>query len=163
MSLHPTDYFRSERHVYGFCRLRAKKLAMLIHATNRIPLSEKQVIDIEERMFREAIQATSDANVTERVNGVQDAFISETTYRTPSMWKFCRSSAVNLAFRLSLESKKRRGGPPFGIIWRARAARSLCRRMFKVASKATNGEDVNARIGNVYNAALAEHGIAVDV
>ena len=154
----------SERRIYDFCCLRAKKLAILIHATSRIPLSERQIIGIEERMFKTAREAISDADVTARVNGVQDAFITECTFRTPTMWKFCRNSAIQLAFRLSLESNRRKkDGRQLGTAWRLRTSRILCRRMFRVASAATDDEDVNARIGNVYNAALIEHGIAPEV
>jgi hypothetical protein len=151
-----SHYHRSPRHVYSFCCLRAKKLAMLVHATSRIPLSERQIIDIEERMFKSASVAEDDTDVTRRVNDVQDAFISETTFRTPAMWKFCRNMATVLAVRLSIESK-------LTIAERSRTARILCRRMFKAASRSTNDDDVNARLGNVYNAALAEHGIALEL
>jgi hypothetical protein len=153
-------HFRCPGLVYSFCRLRAKKLAMLVHATSGIPLSDKLIVGIEERMFRNANFAVDDDDVTKRVNDVQDAFISETHFRTLAMWKFCRKMAVTLAFRLGLESKmaKRKNT----LLWRIRTSRSLCRRMFRVASRAANDDDANARIGNVYNAALVEHGIAVD-
>ena len=150
----------SERLVYSFCCRRAQKLGMLIYATTRIPLSERQIIEIEERMFKSAIEANREEDVTERVNNVQDAFISETSFRTPSMWNFCRTTAITLAFRLSVESTKKKS---HSLAWRLRVSRILCRRMFKVASRATNDDDVNARIGNVYNAALVRHGIAADV
>ena len=153
------SYQHSERLVYSFCCLRAKKLGMLIHATTRIPLSERHVIEIEERMFKSAIQADNEADVTERVNNVQDAFISETSFRTLSMWKFCRCMATTLALRLSVESTKKHSR---SIAWCIHTSRILCRRMFKVASCATNDDDVNARIGNVYNAALIRHGIEAE-
>jgi hypothetical protein len=150
----------SEHLVYSFCCRRAKKLGMLIYSTTRIPLSERQIIEIEERMFKSAIQANSEEDVTECVYNVQDAFISETSFRTPSIWKFCRTMAITLAFRLSVETTRKNSR---SIAWRLRISRILCRRMFKVASRATNDDDVNARIGNVYNAALVEHGIEAEV
>jgi hypothetical protein len=112
-------------------------------------------------MYMAAKEATSDADVTERVNNVQDNYIAEVQFRTPGMWKFCRSSATQLAFRLSLESNHRKGR--LGIAWRLRKRRALSIAMFRAIRGATDDNDVNARIGNVYNAALIEHGILPEV
>jgi hypothetical protein len=155
------DYYKSSKYVYSFCCSRADKLAMLVHASSRIPLSERQVIELTDRMYKSATQAVSDADVTQRVNAVEDAFVSEIPFRTPRMWKFCRSVAVKLAFRLCVESKTKNG--KLGLAWRLRTSRSLCRRMFSVACRASDEIDVNARIGNVYNAELVKHGIAPEV
>ena len=154
-----SNYHLSPRRVYRFCCFRAEKLAMLVHATSRIPLPERRVIELGERMYKSASQADSDADVTRRVNDVQDAFISETHYRTPRVWKFCRSTAVKLAFRLCVESKTK----SLDLTWRFHASRSLCRRMFSAACRAVDDDDVNARIGNVYNAELVKHGIAPEI
>ena len=156
-------YTRSERKVYSYCCFRSSKLAQLIHAVSHIPLSERQVIVIKERMFQAAKLADSDADITKHVNAVQDACISETTYRTVRMWKFCRSMSKVLSVRLSMESKKKARTFSFGIGWRHRTSRILSHRMFSAASRATDDDDVNARLGNVYNAALVEHGIAPEV
>ena len=145
-----------DRLVLSYCRRRAEKLGMLVHATTRIPLSERRIIEIEERMFKSAMQAKSEEEVTERVNSVQDDLISETSYRTPSTWKFCHGTATMLAMRLSVAKSH-------SLAWRLRTSRILCRRMFRVASSAASKEDADARIGNVYNAALVRHGIAADV
>jgi hypothetical protein len=149
------QHFHRPGLVYSFCRMRAQKLATLVYATSHIPLPNRMIVEIEERMFRNASFAVDDNDVTRRVNDVQDAFISETHFRTLAMWRFCRKTAITLAVRLGMESKKARNT----VAWRMRTTRSLCRRMFRVASRAANDDDANARIGNVYNAALVEHGI----
>jgi hypothetical protein len=154
---------RTERRVYSFCCLRANKLAMLIHATSHIPLTERQTIRVTERMYMAAKEAVSDADVTARVNDVQDNYISEVQFRTPGMWKFCRSSATLLAYRLSLESNQRKGRLQLDIAWRLRKRHALSIAMFKAVRGAADDNDVNARIGNVYNAALIEHGIPPEV
>ena len=156
--------FRSTHRVYEFCCYRAKRLASLIHATSHIPLTERQIVCMEERMYKAAREATSDDEVTVKVNGVQDAFVSECHFRTPRMWNFCKGSAIQLAFRLSLEYEQcKKNGRQLSIAWRRRTSRRLRIRMFSAACSAANDTDVNARIGNVHNAVLIEHGIAPDV
>jgi hypothetical protein len=150
----------SARLINSYCCFRAKRLAMLVHATTRIPLSERQIISVEERMQDSAIEATSEDDVTNRVNAVQDAFLTEIQFRTPGMWKFCRKISIVTAFRLSLESKKKKTPSSFGIAWRSRVANALCRRMFKLAARSADDADVNARLDEACNAVLREHGIA---
>jgi hypothetical protein len=156
----PTEpYHRSSFHVQKFCELRAERLATLIHATTRIPLSERQLIALEDRMIARASEATSNEDVTARVNAVQDEFADSISFRSPRMWKLCRQTAMLLAMRLSLESTKP-GRASFGIRWRHHTASALCRRMFRAASRATDDDDANARLQKLYDEALSEHGIA---
>jgi hypothetical protein len=139
--------------------MRAQRLATQIYATSRIPLSERQLIALEDRMIERASQATSNEDVTVRVDAMQDEFANSIPYRTPRMWKFCHHTAVLLAMRLSLESTKPERASSFDLKWRGRTSNALCRRMFRAAARATDDADVNARLRKLYNEALAEHGI----
>jgi hypothetical protein len=152
--------YRTPFYVHRYCEMRAERLATLIHATSRIPLSERQLIALEDRMIERASQATSNDDVTVRVNAVQDEFADSIPYRSPRMWKFCHQAATMLAMRLSLESTKPNRASAFDLRWRHRTAAALCRRMFRAAARATDDADVNARLRTLYNEALTKHGIA---
>ena len=156
-------YYRSAVHVQKFCRMRAHRFAMLVHATTRIPLSEPQIDRIEERMIDRAQGATSNDDITERVNATEDECAKAIQFRTPRMWKLCHSNALLLVIRLCVQSTRREGIRHFGsIAWRRGMVRTLSRRMFRAAARATDEADVNARLSAVYDATLAEHGIAAD-
>ena len=152
-------FYRSSFYVRRFCEMRAKRLATQIHATSRIPLSERQLIALEDRMIERASQATSNDDVTVRVDAMQDEFANSIPYRSPRMWKFCHQTAVLLAMRLSIESTKPERAASFDLQWRSRTSNALCRRMFRAAARATNDADVSARMRKLYNETLAEHGI----
>ena len=125
-----------------FCTMRARRMALEIHANTRIPLRQAAIDALDERMLANAIQATDDDDVTARVNEVQDAFVEEIKYRTPGMWRFCHKMAVVLAMRLSVNDTTMRRG----ITWRAHMTRVLRQRIFKRVVGAKNDNDVNARV-----------------
>ena len=156
-------YYRSAVYVQKFCRMRAHRFAMLIHATTRIPFSEPQVDQLEERMLDRAQGATSNDNVTELVNAAEDDCAKGIQFRTPRMWKFCHSTALMLVTRLCVQSKRKGSIRRFGrIAWRRDMVRYLTRRMFSVAARASDADEINTRLGALYDETLAEHGIEVD-
>lgn len=140
--------------VRSFCTMRAERMAREIHAFTRIPLREAQIEALGERMLDVALLATSDDDVTTRVNGVQDAFVDGIRYRTPRMWRICREAAVGLMDRIGDRLSK---GPK----WRLRKSRSLCRRMFYATMDALDDTDANSRLRLVQEAAIGE--LLVDV
>ena len=138
-----------------YCAARSKQMALEIHAHTRIPLRKATVEALNVKMLQSAMQATDDDDVTVRVNEVQDAFVEGIKYRTPRMWRFCHKMAIVMAMRLHVTAKKsikRRG-----IAWRAHMTRVLRQRFFKQVVEARNDDDVNDRLGVVYDAMLAAY------
>jgi hypothetical protein len=119
------SHYSSSFHVQRFCEMRAQRSATLIHATTRIQLSERQLIALEDLLIKRASEATSNDDVTARVNAVQDEFADSISFCSPRMWKLCRQTAMLLAMLLSLESTKAKR-PSFGIRWRRTAYPASC-------------------------------------
>lgn len=140
-----------EDKINHFCNNRAARLATLIHAITRIPLGKGLKAEVKQRMFDSAILAENDDDITARVNAAQDDFMKDISFRTPTMWKFCRSASIQLAMRLS-------GGK--SVAWRMRTTKTLCRRLFRHASRSVDDEDVDNRIDEVFDAVLIEYGLA---
>ena len=148
-----TPNHRSPRLLRSFCAMLVTRIAKEVHAFTRIPLRERQAEALEDEMIKAVQGATSDDDVTARVDAVQDAFYDEIRYRTPRMWLHCKHSATLLAMQLSLASK---GPARQDTMWRARARRVLCQRLFKAVMGAQDDDAVNSRLQAVWEEVLSE-------
>jgi hypothetical protein len=151
----PPPNHLTPRLIQTFCTMRAERVAREVHAYTRIPLRERQLVSLENRMLETALGATSDDDVTARVDAAQDAFAESIAYRTPRMWKHCRTTATLLVMRISLVAMK-------GIGWRAHMVRVMTQRMFRSVVGARDDEEVNRRLKAVYDAALLMYGASMD-
>ena len=136
----PPPNYRCLRYLQSFCDMRTQRVAREVHAFTRIPLRERQIEALYARLMDAAVGATSDADVTARVNAAQDAFEDEMRFRTPRTWRYCRRVATLAVMRATLDGKRET------IKQRERRIRALCQRLFADAMGATDANDLDRRL-----------------
>jgi hypothetical protein len=139
------------KHFKAYCAKWAHRIALAIYGARMVTVPPAGVKRFAMRLYRSAKGATSEDELNDAMLQVQIAILSEYTYHSIRMWKFCDGAVIRLFFQLAIQHS--------WVRFENFPRRSFQKRLFGVLRKASDDADVNARVDAFFTRVHGEYTI----
>ena len=137
------------KHFKAYCAKWAHRIALTIYGARMVTVPPAGVKRFALRLYRSAKGAASEDEINDAMLKVQNAILSEYTYHSVRMWKFCNGTVIRLFFQLAIQHS--------WVKFEEFPRLEFQRRLFGVLRRASDDADVNARVDAFFTQVHGEY------